>query len=376
MWNSLSRRLSWSRFRIRFSLRALMVFVLLIGGTLGWFAYLARVQRDVVAAIEQADGSVWYEWERRNGKPVVNGRPDWPEWLVNRIGVDYFGAVVRVSLAQVGGDAELISASKLGTLRELVLDGSRVSDIGLAELGGLDQLRELSLMETRVTDAGLSHLVGLTNLKLLHLGNTAIGDPGLLHLKKLTGLNILGLRYTEVTDAGLAELEGLTMLQKLTLGGTKIGDEGLARLKGLKRLEFLGLNGTKITDAGLAYLKGLSCIKNLYLTHTNITDAGLVHLSELSILQRVTRMARTSPDLSGLARPRTPDPAEHPQSCRYPADAQREACKISKRRCTRVRILLDDAVQRGMQLAKLSLARDDPKQIETGPVYALPSAPA
>ena len=79
-----------------------MVFVLLIGGTLGWIVYRARVQRDAVASIEEADGSVWYQWQWRNSKPVVNGRPAWPAWLVNRIGVDYFGGVVRVSLAQVG----------------------------------------------------------------------------------------------------------------------------------------------------------------------------------------------------------------------------------------------------------------------------------
>ncbi len=40
-----------------------MIFVLLIGGTLGWIVYSARVQRGAVAAIEAAGGSVWYQWQ-------------------------------------------------------------------------------------------------------------------------------------------------------------------------------------------------------------------------------------------------------------------------------------------------------------------------
>ena len=282
-----SRRSWWHRPRIRFSLRSLMVFVLLTGGTLGWIVYRARVQRDAVAAIEEAGGSVWYQWQWRNGKPILNGRPPWPAWMVNLVGVDYFGGVVRVSLAQAGGDAELVSAAKLGTLRDLILDGSRVTDLGLARLRSLTQLQELSLMETSVTDAGLSHLVGLTNLKTLYLGNTGIGDAGLVHVKKLTGLNVLGLRYTEVTDAGLAELEGLKMLQKLTVGGTKIGDDGLAHLTGLKGLEMLGLRNTRVTDAGLLHLTALTNLKTLDLGETRIAGAGLVHLVGLTRIERL-----------------------------------------------------------------------------------------
>jgi len=82
-----------------------MAFVLLFGVGLGWIVYRARVQRDAVAAIERAEGTVWYEWQWRNGKPVLNGRTPCPQWLIDLVGVDYFGSVVRVSLAQVGGDA-------------------------------------------------------------------------------------------------------------------------------------------------------------------------------------------------------------------------------------------------------------------------------
>jgi len=208
-----------------------MVFVLLVGGALGWIAYSARVQRDAVAAIEAAGGSVWYQWQWRNGKPILNSRPPWPEWMVNLAGVDYFGGVVRVSLAQVGGDAELVSAARLGTLRELILDSSRVTDVGLAELGHLSQLQELSLMETRVTDAGLLHLKDLTDLKTLDLGDTRIAGAGLVHLVGLMRIERLVVRNTPMTDASVGNLARLTGLQDLDLAGTRLTEKGGTELQ-------------------------------------------------------------------------------------------------------------------------------------------------
>ena len=50
----------WWR-RVRISLRGLMVVVLVIGGGLGWVMQRARVQREAVAAIRRAGGSVLYD---------------------------------------------------------------------------------------------------------------------------------------------------------------------------------------------------------------------------------------------------------------------------------------------------------------------------
>jgi Leucine-rich repeat (LRR) protein len=264
-----------------------MVFVLVFGGALGWIVYRARVQRDAVAAIERAGGDVWYDWQVRDGKVVPNGRPIWPDWLVNRIGVDYFGAVVRVSLVQVATDAELAVAANLSAVEELFLNDSRVfAGTSRASTDG----PEHRLEEQEVTDPGLVSITSLKNLKVLHLGNTIIGDDGLRQLKKLTGLTDLGLRYTKTTDAGLAELAGLTSLKRLTLGGTTIGDQGLLHLKGLKNLEMLGLRSTQVTDAGLAHLKDLTSLKTLDLGDTRVTDVGLTHLVGLKQLETLMLM--------------------------------------------------------------------------------------
>ena len=93
----------WRRF-LRFSVRGLIVLVLVIGAGLGWLVRSARIQREAVAAIKKAGGSVNYDWEWSNGKTIPEGKPWAPRgsWIV--IGVDYFGHVTAVWLAAAATD--------------------------------------------------------------------------------------------------------------------------------------------------------------------------------------------------------------------------------------------------------------------------------
>jgi hypothetical protein len=77
------------RRRVRgLSIRMLMLVVLVVGGWLGWICYRARVQREAVAAIVQAEGRVYYDWQVNTvprGKallPNPKGRSKWPHWVV------------------------------------------------------------------------------------------------------------------------------------------------------------------------------------------------------------------------------------------------------------------------------------------------------
>jgi hypothetical protein len=222
----------WWRF-VRFSLRGLIVLVLVAGAGLGWFVRSARIQRQAVAVIEQAGGSVAYEWDFQNGKRIPNGEPGWPKWLVDLLEVDYFGNVVAVDLIGSGSDELLVEVSKLTRLEDLQLKGSEVTDAGLAFLSGLTGLKRLLLRETKVTDAGLIHLTGLSELEQLTLGSTECSDAGLRHLRRLSRLKRLGLANTRVTEAAIANLKELTSLEVLRLGGSPITDVELAQLKRL-----------------------------------------------------------------------------------------------------------------------------------------------
>ena len=118
-----SSRHFWRRY-LRFSLRALLVFVLLIGGWLGWIIHGARVQRDAVTALEQAGHWCYFDWEWNDGHQI-RSKPWPPIWLVGWIGPHYFGRVtcVKVFNPKDGHqpDADLALIRHLYWLEELDL---------------------------------------------------------------------------------------------------------------------------------------------------------------------------------------------------------------------------------------------------------------
>ena len=170
-----------------------LLLILVFGCWLGWYVPRVQVQRDAVAAIRKAGGSVAYDWQWGDYNPDIidpNGKPRAPKWLARNVGVDYVANVVHVNLVPQRG-----------------ADANRANDETLAHLGRLGRLEHVNLNDTAVTDAGLAHLKGLTNLNGLDLWHTQIGDAGLAHLKSLLGLRLILLAGTRVTDDGVLELE-------------------------------------------------------------------------------------------------------------------------------------------------------------------------
>ena len=175
----------WRRL-LRFSMRSLIILVLVIGGGMGWLVRSARLQRAAVAAITSAGGTVEYDWQASGA-----AAPSWLSgWLAEHLGTDYFGHVSNVWL--------------YGTLTQ--------TDEVLTSVSGLTRLERLGVTSSSVTDSGLAHLRGMTSLSRLDLAFTKITDAGLVHLKGLSGLSVLVLNGTRITDAGLAHLEGLRRL--------------------------------------------------------------------------------------------------------------------------------------------------------------------
>ncbi len=184
-----------------------------------------------MAAITKMDGYVLYEWEFKNGNIIQGDKPHAPKWLVDTIGVDYFGDVVCVVIRDASNDA-LFQVGRLNKVQKLLIgDNSQMTDAGLAHLEHLTNLASLDLTGTSVTDVGLEHLKGLSNLAQLNLARTTVSDAGLPHLKGLISLVELNLGATRVTNAGLAQLKFLTSLRKLYLNGTQVNDVGISQLK-------------------------------------------------------------------------------------------------------------------------------------------------
>jgi Leucine-rich repeat (LRR) protein len=157
---------------LRVSVRSLVVFVLVVGGVLGWIVRGARIQRDAVAAITQAGGEVFYDWQFRDGRLAPHGNPPAPSWLVDAFGVDYFGHVAVVDLQLAATSAHLAHIGRLSRLKHLNLAGSSLSDADIADLSGLSDLTSLKLSSTPISDAGFSVAPGLAAPgKSLHIAS-------------------------------------------------------------------------------------------------------------------------------------------------------------------------------------------------------------
>ena len=114
---------------LQFSLRTLMVLMLVLGCGLAWFA------REVQRAWAQRDAAVAI---RKLGGRVEN--------------VAVSGGMIPTAVAWLGG---LIDHDLSGYVDTVSLKGTRVSDAGLVHLQRLTQLTELYLSDTQVSDTGV-----------------------------------------------------------------------------------------------------------------------------------------------------------------------------------------------------------------------------
>jgi hypothetical protein len=235
--------------KLRLSLRTLMVLVLLIGGWLGWVAYLAKAQREAVTAIKQVGGTVEYSGE---------DSPLWRQWLVEAIGRDYFDTAMSVSVDikdAPGADALMAQVARLGGLRELMFDSENLTNEGVSQVRHLQELQILELFGS-FTAAGLAHLESLSSLQDLNIVSNCPIRDGLPHLRRLTGLTTLNVWDDDgLTDSDLEHLEGMTNLVELNLGPTHVTDAGLVHLRGLKNLKGLQLSSGELSNEAIARLK-------------------------------------------------------------------------------------------------------------------------
>jgi hypothetical protein len=305
---------------------ALIVGVLAVISSYGWWEYAVGQQRDAVAAINSVGGEVLYDWQWSNGRPLPRpARPRWPDWVVNVLGPDFLGRVVAVNLSRAGLSANNDLISDVGRLRHLehlTLGQSAITGKGLAPLRDLTRLKTLYVWDTRVSaadlvylekmvkleelvlpriplsDADLAHFARLTKLKGLILSGNRITNDGLAHLAAIKDMQFLTLQQTSVTS--LEPIRALTRLKQLNLAGSPIDDAGLKPASAFHDLEMLWLNQTRVTDAGMAFISGLPDLKLIDLKHTRTGDAGLRLLCGLP---RIINLAADDTDVSdaGLA---------------------------------------------------------------------------
>ena len=248
-----------NRFRLQYSLRSLLVFVLLASVFMAWFGAryrAAREQRDAVAAIRALGANVLYDYERQEDPawrpgPSIAGpaEPPGPAWARRLLGIDFFADATELrctdpmerAASQVGSpmppwglpltDASLGTIAELAHLERLDLGRTQMTGNGLEKLGVLRRLRELSLYKTATSDAGLDGVGRLTRLEVLDLSCCRITDAGLERLTGLVELRSLNLQRSRVTAEGVRKLQRALPKCKITCDPA-LGSEGQAAKDG------------------------------------------------------------------------------------------------------------------------------------------------
>ena len=205
---------------------------------------------------------------KRESKAVSNADAD--KWHRQAALIGRLTQLHRLSLNV--SDADLNELAKLTELRQLDLDGDRLSGAALRALIPMRNLRELVIKNAN--DDSLSGLAEMPGLEILDLSQTDITDEGLKHLEGHPRLFSLKLASTNIADYGLHSLATLTSLTSLDLQSTKISDEGLPSLARLPRLQFLKLGGTAITDASIPQLIQMPSLRLLSMVGSSVTVDG------------------------------------------------------------------------------------------------------
>lgn len=150
----------WRRI-FQYRLRTLLILTTIIAAWFAWWTHTVRKQREAVEALRKADAQIQIIYSFVDDP---KGLSDWPTWLVNLLGEDYFGHVRSVSfwISTFGNakvtDADLEPLQDLPGLETFSARSEEVSDAGMAHFQGLTSLKKANLIFPRVTDVGIANL--------------------------------------------------------------------------------------------------------------------------------------------------------------------------------------------------------------------------
>ena len=211
---------------------------------------------------------------------------------------------LRMSVSDVTDDV-------LSTLREVGLLESLDTDWRDREIGfdderqSLDQNargRRLNLNGSKVTDAGLAELKSLTELVTLELNHSQVAGPG---LKFLAGHWQLQTVDIQITDSVLMAMREANLLHLLA---PAMNDER-GRAESSAKVVWFDITGThdfidnSLTGQGLRELKPLVNLRSLDAFQFNrLTDAQILALGEIGLLHALPQATG-----AGRVRPASPD---------------------------------------------------------------------
>ncbi len=138
---------------------------------MGWYVVRAQRQHAWVQAILRDGGGVIYSFRYATGAYSSTAKPPGPDWMRERLGLDYFDHVTHVDFNRAP-ISQLPDLSGLPRLHSLWIPETNVKDIEF--VGDFSELKNLWLEGTKVTS--LDPLSRNRKLEWISIGNTNIQD--------------------------------------------------------------------------------------------------------------------------------------------------------------------------------------------------------
>lgn len=263
--NSTPPRRRW----FQFSLRTLLLAMLVFGCGLGWLANKRIKSQRAWAAVNaiKLKGGI-LRFEKGN-------------WIEKKLGVDLPGKA-SIIIACSRDLSESSYLAQVPSLQDIQIFGTTVTDDDLRLLENLSELRSFDANSSQITSQGLLHLQGLIKLDHLGIDGSNVTDEGLANLQ-LPHLRSLSIGWTSVTDAGVASLTKQTSLEVLNLQNTKVTDACVDSLLKMPNLRSINIEDTAITDAGLAKFQGKTGLETLTVPTRLSKDSPNVMLLQRSL---------------------------------------------------------------------------------------------
>jgi hypothetical protein len=174
----------------KFSLRVLLIAVTILAVSLGLRLRRIQHQKRAIAEIASMGGEIYFEYNYANGGFNPDADSPMSRWLYPIYGP---GKLRTVHFSGTTSDDDLKvlpqSLAQLPNFTLLSFDHSNIGDATLAGLKGSTNFSHLNLDGTRVTDQGLAHVLNFQQLESISIVFTdGISADGLNTLAKHSAL--------------------------------------------------------------------------------------------------------------------------------------------------------------------------------------------
>ena len=254
--------------RVRWSLRALIVAITLGCLLFGWVSdriRLGRVHQDVgqhLAGMIPLNGlgmkpqhgpRIDVRWNVKEKKPytgiAINRATPFPDQppRITKVEVASQGTSERMNWT----DTEL-AFTRIREIRIAGLKRGEQLDEALHQIRRLEHLSSLEFYEVAISSKQLSQILADVQIHSLKVNHplSSLGDTEGLRESSLERLNVAG---TYFTNSGIDRLP--ESLVHLNLAATRVTDASLDKLPRLKNLTYLSLVGTRTSEEGIADLQ-------------------------------------------------------------------------------------------------------------------------